>query len=312
MIAIRANSINEIQLRLFSILSDDGALVNSRGMEVKEIYPVLLELTNVRNRITSLSERNWNLIFALGEFSWHLSKSDRLDFISYYTKNWKLASEDGETIANSCYGKKIFDLDIWKRLIFELQEDNDTRRAVLNLYEDSELGLKSKDVSCTLSLQFILRNGKLDLITTMRSNDIIWGLPNDMFFFTMIQEMLSIELDVELGSYYHQINSLHIYKRHYGLMRKILKNPVYIDFEMPKMESINEVSDFIKLEKKIRNGECFESIDNKNYWNNLIDVLKLRSGLYSESEKQILIDNSAYYEIIKLCPIMYIKSALVT
>ena len=308
MILVRANNINEIQLRLLSILRDRGEFVNSRGLEVKEIYPVMLELTNVRNRVTSLSERNWNLIFALGEFSWHLSESNRLDFINYYSKNWTTVSEDGRTIAKSCYGKKIFNSDTWNKLIFELQEDNDTRRAVISLYDDSELGLKSKDVSCTLSLQFILRNGMLDLITTMRSNDIIWGLPNDIFFFTMLQEMLSIELNVKLGNYYHQVNSLHIYKRHYDLMQKILQNPVYIDFEMPKMNSIKEISNFIELEKKIRNSDIIENVIMENYWKDLINVLKLRSSMYSVNEKHNLINNSEYKELLKLCPATYINN----
>lgn len=309
MIAFKANNINELQLKLLTELKNDSQLVKSRGMEVKEIYPVLLELTNVRNRMTSLVKRKWNLIFALGEFSWHLSKSNELDFINYYSKNWDIASNDGVTIPNSCYGKKIFGSDTWNNLIFELQEDNDTRRSVINLYSDSFLGLKTNDVSCTLNLQFLIRNGKLDLIASMRSNDIIWGLPNDIFFFTMIQELLANELNIETGKYFHHVNSLHIYKRHYQLMDEIIENPQYTDFEMPEMTSIKEVSKFIELEKNYRIEENTDLRLESNYWNELLDILKLRGNNLSYLEKDYLIENSPYSQIIKLCPTTYIKNS---
>ena len=62
-------------------------------------------------------------------------------------------------------------------------------------------------------MQFILRNGKLDLIVTMRSNDIWLGLPYDLFNFTCMQIQMAMELGVEVGVYYHNAGSLHMYKR---------------------------------------------------------------------------------------------------
>ena len=45
-------------------------------------------------------------------------------------------------------------------------------------------------------MQFFVRSGALHAITHMRSNDIILGSPYDIFFFTMLQEMMAVALEV--------------------------------------------------------------------------------------------------------------------
>jgi len=47
----------------------------------------------------------------------------------------------------------------------------------------------------------LIRNKQLHMLTNMRSNDAFWGLPHNIFSFTMIQEILARTLSVELGTY---------------------------------------------------------------------------------------------------------------
>ena len=47
----------------------------------------------------------------------------------------------------------------------------------------------------------------------MRSNDLWLGFPYDVFQFTCMQVLMSMELGIELGSYTHIAGSLHIYER---------------------------------------------------------------------------------------------------
>ena len=61
----------------------------------------------------------------------------------------------------------------------------------------------------------------------MRSNDIIFGMCNDIFNFALFQQLMLNELreiypDLELGSYYHQAGSLHLYDMHYNMRDNIL------------------------------------------------------------------------------------------
>ena len=43
------------------------------------------------------------------------------------------------------------------------------------------------------------------MLTYMRSNDAYWGLPHDVFAFTMLQEILARSLTLELGTYKHAV-----------------------------------------------------------------------------------------------------------
>ena len=61
----------------------------------------------------------------------------------------------------------------------------------------------------------------------MRSNDIIFGLCNDVFTFSLFQQLMLNELNyrgakVGLGTYNHHAGSLHLYERHYKMADKIL------------------------------------------------------------------------------------------
>ena len=101
----------------------------------------------------------------------------------------------------------------------QLIRDKNTRKAVIQLAtpDDSK---NSKDNICTIYLHFFIRDNKLILKTQMRSNDIWLGVPYDIAFFTLIQEMMHVSLlekypTLECGSYYHSVDSLHIYSNHY-------------------------------------------------------------------------------------------------
>ncbi len=309
MYLIKGNNINIIQIELLKLLKDKGDIIDVRNLRTLEVYPVIIHLTNIRNRCTTLFKRNWNFIFAIGELGWHMNGSNELDHINYYSKNWNDISEDRKHISESCYGAKIFkQTKDWDNLVKELKSDLHSRRAVINLYaSDNTLAKNKKDVACTVSLQFLLRKGKLDQIVTMRSNDIIWGLPNDVFFFTMLQEYLSNLLGVEVGEYYHQVASMHIYEWHFKLLDEIISEPKYFDFSMPKMVDINELESFLKSEKNIRKNINEDVKISSKYWQDFVEVLKLRTPSMADNEKERIVENSVYKEIIKLCPTSYIK-----
>ena len=79
----------------------------------------------------------------------------------------------------------------------------------------------TKDLNCTVCLQFFISEGKLYMTTYMRSNDLWMGFPNDVFQFTCIQIYLAMKLNLQLGTYTHVAGSLHLYERDY---EKSLKN----------------------------------------------------------------------------------------
>ena len=105
-----------------------------------------------------------------------------------------------------------YTFDQWKMVKQLLKNNPNSRQAVIHIKEPRDLvNRPSKDVNCTIAMQFLLRDNKLDLIVTMRSNDIWLGLPYDVFNFTCMQIQMAMELGVNIGVYYHNAGSLHMY-----------------------------------------------------------------------------------------------------
>ena len=71
----------------------------------------------------------------------------------------------------------------------------------------------------------------------MRSNDAYFGLPHDLFCFTMLQELVSCKIGIPLGSYTHVCTSMHIYEKHFSRVDKYIEEGFFEGVSMPSMES---------------------------------------------------------------------------
>ena len=140
----------------------------------------------------------------------------------------------------------------------------------------SHLDRQCVDAACASSLELLIRDGRLDAIVCMRSNDAIWGLPYDVFLFTFLQEMMAIELKVELGSYYHFAGSLHLYERHLGLANRIVESQCRSlhEIEMPPIDRLEDCVRFLAFEEALRRGiTTYEITELSPYWRELAEVL---------------------------------------
>ncbi len=111
----------------------------------------------------------------------------------------------------------------------------------------------------------------------MRSNDAIWGLPYDVFFFTMLQELLACELGRQLGTYTHVVGSLHLYENHYALASRVVQEQAFSDFEMPPMRDHRQLKGFLDLEAGLRT-DAAANLEGKKalnpYWRDLLAILE--------------------------------------
>ena len=202
-----------------------------RGQNVKEILGASFTILNPRDRIPYVAGRKFSTTYMVAELVWYLSGNNKTEWISRYSSFWKKISDDGIT-ANSAYGARLFRthpkiaqgrLDQWSYVVNELKNDPDSRRAIMHIrVPDDSLDAKL-DVPCTIALQFFIRDGKLHQVANMRSSDVIFGIAYDIPAFTIFQELLANELEVEIGTYTHTSNSLHIYERHFEMAETILK-----------------------------------------------------------------------------------------
>lgn len=216
---------------LLKAILEEGQEVSPRGMLTKEITPVTITLTNPRKRVISHPIRKLNYGFLVGESLWYLSGTDDVEQVAHYNKQWRNYSDDGLTL-NGAYGKRIFQyeengeiINQVEAVIEKFRQDKDSRHGTVLIFKPSDLLKQTKDVPCNNLLRFSIRNNKLQLINVVRSNDIIFGLPYDIHFFTLLQELVAARLGVELGNYVHIVDSLHLYEMHFGMAQDIAATP---------------------------------------------------------------------------------------
>ena len=259
--------------------------VSPRGLRVKEKLAVAFKIKNPRNRIPFVPSRKFSTPYLVGELIWYLTGENSTEWISKYSSFWRGISDDGTT-ANSAYGARIFNryhkiaggnIIQWDYIKRVLQKDPDSRRAVVHIKDPWDSVDAELDVPCTLTLQFFIRDKKLYLIVNMRSSDLVFGLSYDIPAFTLMQELMALELGVEVGEYIHVSNSLHVYERHFGMLEKMIlpaekQKALDVLADRGAMPSIQEFPDTTALhyyEKKIQ--ECEDASSMKQILEGAID-----------------------------------------
>lgn len=238
--------------------------VAPRGEQTREMLAVNVTITDPRQRYVTHPYRKFSLKYGIGEWLWYRRASNRLDEITYYSRFWERVSDDGATL-NSAYGYRIFgkhpkiETDQWEYVKRELSRDPNSRRAVITILAAFDLH-DTRDLPCTVYMQFFIRDERLYLSVNMRSNDLILGFANDVFAFTLFQEQMLCELrelypNLRMGEYYHFAGSLHIYERNFQMVENILKEPTLSsDLSLPRMQNLNEIELLQAVEKSIRLG----------------------------------------------------------
>jgi thymidylate synthase len=277
---------------LTKLLTSSNRITPTRR-EARELTGVLLELERPLARL-SRSETRGKPFSSLGEFLWYLSRDNKLDFIRYYIPDYENETEDGETIYGG-YGPRIFrqrDQDQMQNAITLLKTNPTSRRAVIQLFNAEDIERRHTEIPCTCSLQFLVRQNSLHMLTTMRSNDAYLGLPHDIFCFTMLQEVMARTLGVGLGPYKHFVGSLHLYDRDRADAQQYLDEGVQATIAMPAMPpsdpwpSIRKVLD---AEFRIRRGEEIDA-DQWGvgaYWADLIRLLQVYAARRTRSKAKV-------------------------
>lgn len=219
---------------LISKLVFYGDKVEPRAQATRELLNVNLVLTEPRNRFLYSKVRRHSYAFAGAELLWYLSGSNQLAPLTFYSPPMGQHSDDGKTL-RSAYGYRIFGTGTelvnkwnqWENVKKKLIEDQNSRRGIMFICMPIDVEIDTVDVPCTAFWHFFIRNKRLNLITTMRSNDAFRGLIYDLFASTALLELMQYELSLEginvrLGHYMHRADSMHIYERDVDLAIKVL------------------------------------------------------------------------------------------
>jgi thymidylate synthase len=208
---ILVNDINRNYKHFVSSIITYGNEVICRGHRTIEIIGNTATI-DMKNPLVTLSARKLGYKFAFAEAAWILSGENRVEPMRKFSKTIADFSDD-EVMFAGAYGPRIVDqlpyiVDCFKRDIY-------SRQAVINIWRDRPY--PSKDIPCTLSIQFLIRENKLHVIDIMRSSDAWLGAPYDWFNFSMLGAYVvlllkqCLKVNLELGSLYFHAASSHLY-----------------------------------------------------------------------------------------------------
>jgi thymidylate synthase len=223
MFIIEGESFEEVYKKSIIEILKNGDVVAPRGSATFELAPATIVIKNARKFLTMPKLRKGNYTFQLAEALWMLRGSNDLEEIAHYNKVWRnFEDEDDPGILNGAYGERLRDWDMGVDQFIEvynkLKKDPYSRQAVAMIWDPvrdnaiHENGNYSKDIPCTNYFNFQIRNGKLNMWTVMRSNDLHKGSIYDIPNFIIFQHIIAGWLGVEVGKYTHSAASLHIYE----------------------------------------------------------------------------------------------------
>ena len=229
--------------------SDGVRRQNSRRGPTKEILHVATSITDPRQRWVVSRQPPLNLAFALAEVVWIMTGRRDLAFLEYWNTKYRDFVGPGPDL-HGAYGYRLrhhLRIDQLERAYQVLEHNPDTRQVVLQIW-DSQEDMPApdgtpvdQDVPCNIVAMPKIRDGKLEWLQVIRSNDMFLGVPHNFVQFTSMQELLAGWLGVECGSYTQISDSLHVYDRDWKSMvdstalPSVSRNTDKLD--LPKQES---------------------------------------------------------------------------
>ena len=164
------------------------------------------------------------------ELAWYESQSTNINDIYVDRdppKAWEMsANRHGEI--NSNYGHLIFSdkyHNQFDQVVRELRRNKDSRRASM-VYQRPSIWVEyndncKNDFICTNAVTYYIRDNELHSVVQMRSNDVIFGYRNDYAWQEYVLYALADELGVEPGTIHWQVQNLHVYERHFDLVKQM-------------------------------------------------------------------------------------------
>lgn len=202
------------------VYGNDYLRQESRLGPMREYLHCSLHLRDPLQRWVLSRQPALNPAFAIAEVIWILQGRNDAAFPNYWNPVLPNFSGRCDTYSGA-YGHRLrsnLGLDQIERAYRVLDLNPNSRQVVLQIWD----GLKdmphmngdarSPDIPCNIVSMPKIREGKLEWLQVMRSNDLFLGTPHNFVQFTSLQEIMAGWLGIEVGSFVLVSDSLHIYE----------------------------------------------------------------------------------------------------
>ena len=277
--------INSFLVESCKLLKKEAQFRYTRGEKCYELpEPYMFKITNPYAREITIPTRKWNRYLPYAESLWLASGRNDMAFIRHYLANLDDYSDNGQTMRSGygprfrhyngsrsdyevrdIYDEQAEEVDQYRYVVECFNQDINTRRGIITIgdplkdcFDDQNSLKQTKDIPCTRMLQFIKQpnSNKLNLIVTMRSNDLIFGASAvNIFNYTFMQEYFARILNLEVGDYIHIANNLHCYERHIDMINSLSQISVIHENPVVRQKSFSSLSEFDSLIKRLNDEE---------------------------------------------------------
>ena len=215
-------------------LKNEEFVIDKSGVKTVELMPGYIHEIDPRKPLLEFDGKVSNKAYIEKESKWYASQDLSINGWVDDIKIWtQVCTKDEKREVNSNYGYLVFsdgNYSQFKHCYEALVKNSNTRQAVI-FYNRPSMHIDynrngMSDFTCTFYQQFFIRNNKLYVINSMRSNDLYFGFFNDLAFFCevymkMYNELLKVYSDLKVGYMDHIANSLHVYERHFESLKNI-------------------------------------------------------------------------------------------
>lgn len=214
-----SQSANKVWAELLQKIIEQGERFSPRNMVTAEIIGNQT-VVDMSDPVVTIPERKMLYKFLFGEAWWIVAGRKDVASIAPYCKNISNFSDDGVNF-DGAYGPMVSEQ---LRFVCDtLKSDPDSRQALMTIWRPNPR--PSKDIPCTVALQFFVRNMKIHCNATMRSSDAWLGWVYDVFNFTCVTEMVRLLVDkgLALGDLTLTAGSQHLYEKDWMKAGKIVQ-----------------------------------------------------------------------------------------
>jgi thymidylate synthase len=208
------------QKAMTELLTGSPEVQESRSGKVLELSHISFTIDDPRQRWVHSRTPAINPAFAVAEVFAILGGSNDASFLNFWNPALPKYAGLG-AVYYGAYGHRLrtsFGFDQIDRAYSVLKNNPTSRQVLLQIWDpvtdfpEENGDPRDADIPCNVCSLLKVRNGKLDWLQTMRSNDVYRGTPYNFVQFTTLQEIIAGWLNLDVGRYCHISDSLHFYE----------------------------------------------------------------------------------------------------
>jgi thymidylate synthase len=269
---IQAINHTDFFYKAIQLVLEKGISSSPRGLDILEVENVVFQIELPYQKQLFVPLRGNDPFATMAEALWVLAGRNDLEYLAHYLPRAREYSDDGKTWRGG-YGPRLRNwntIDQLKEVIKILEDDRDSRRAVMMIFDPDRDFVASKDIPCNNQLAFTIRDNKLNVKVCSRSMDILWGSTVNIITWSILQELIAGIMHAEAGTLTYFISSFHLYTSFLdkveGLLTSQGSSTPYTELQIPivKFDVYRNLKDFdgwitaiMAKEEEIRKGMEF-------------------------------------------------------